>query len=660
MTARGSGADGERVHAGDRRLESALGSAPVYSHGGLIAYRPDIDGLRAVAVLPVVLYHVGVNRLHGGFVGVDVFFVISGFLITQLLSRDLDAGRYSIAQFYVRRARRIFPALFAMMAIVAAATLFLMVGQESLKFRDSMAAATLFASNLYFYATENYFSGGRTSLPLLHTWSLAVEEQFYIAFPLMLWLLRRHLSRIEKPILIGLAILSLAGAVWMVRREESAAFYLPHLRAWELLVGSLLALKVFGSPTRRWQSEALGLLGLAAIGLASVWFRDNKTLFPGESALLPVIGAGLVIYAGGRSGTLCTWGLSLAPVRFIGLISYSLYLWHWPIISLYAYHKGFNWELTPVEQALLVTASLVAAVISWRYIERPFRVHQQKPRTRPAIVLGSSAMVMCALLAISALVPMANSGLRPVDGDSERILAIMNEDHSEAFRSRNCFINRFKQTLADFDRNACLGIDPTKKNYLLIGDSHAAALWRGFSTVDPDINILQATVGACTPVRGSKIPGTCHDFLNFMFTEFIPQHHFDEIILTGRWWSGDIDDALQTAIWLKPYADRTVIFGPSVEYAQALPRALVWSRIAGDPGLVERDRLLKLERLDQDFEARARAAGVSYFSVYRTICPEGRCSVVDAEGLPIIFDADHVRSTGARLVALKARREGQF
>jgi len=660
MTASASGGGGEALATGDSRFGSSLSAAPVYNHGGLIAYRPDIDGLRAIAVVPVVLYHVGINRFHGGFVGVDVFFVISGFLITQLLSRDLDAGRYSITQFYVRRARRIFPALFAMMAVAAVAMLFLAIGREADKFRDSMAAATLFASNLYFYLTEDYFGAGRTSLALLHTWSLAVEEQFYIAFPLVLWLLRRRLPKLEKPILIVLALASLAAAEWMVRSDQPAAFYLPHLRAWELLIGSLLALKTFGSPSRRWQRQCLGMLGLAAIGLASVWYRDNTTPFPGLSALLPAVGAGLVIYSGERSDTLCTWGLSLAPVRFIGLISYSLYLWHWPIIVFYAYHAGFNRELTLVPQVLLVAASLIAAVISWRFIETPFRVHQQKPRTRPAIVLGSSALVMCALLAVSALVPTANSGLRPVDRETQRILAVMEQHDGMAMRDRKCWVNRFKQTLSDYDPGACLNLDPTKKNYLLIGDSHAMDLWGGLSSLDPGINLMQGTVAACTPVRDGIIPGTCRAFLDYMFSDYIPRHHFDEIILSGRWWSGDIDRAIATAAYLKPYADRVVIFGPSVEYAHALPRTLALSRMTKDPGLLDGDRLPVQQQVDHDFEARARAASVDYFSVYKALCADAGCAVVDAEGQPLLFDPDHLSAAGARLVALKAREAGLY
>jgi peptidoglycan/LPS O-acetylase OafA/YrhL len=233
-----------------------------------VKYRPDIDGLRALAVVPVVLYHLKVKPFDGGFVGVDVFFVISGYLITQLIYGEIQQGRYSIVGFYVRRARRIFPALFVMCAVCSAVLLATFLPGEIAEFRSSLIAATLFVSNIYFYITNDYFAAAAETKPLLHTWSLAVEEQFYIFFPLVLLATHRYLLRWQHQSLIAIAVGSLAICTWLAEYNPSAAFYLIHPRAWELLTGALLAIGVVPAIENRWLAEALGALGLVLIALA--------------------------------------------------------------------------------------------------------------------------------------------------------------------------------------------------------------------------------------------------------------------------------------------------------------------------------------------------------------------------------------------------------
>ncbi|RMH46375.1 MAG: acyltransferase [Alphaproteobacteria bacterium] len=252
-------------------------------------YRADIDGLRALAVLPVVLFHAGVPGFSGGYVGVDVFFVISGYLITGILAAETSAGRLSILGFYERRVRRILPALIAVCAVTAAAALAVMMPQDLREFGRSLAGAMLFFSNFVFAAGAGYFDAPAETKPLLHTWSLSIEEQFYLIFPwVMLWLRGRW----RRPVLLALLGASLAASIAGVRFDPENAFFMPHLRAWELLLGGLIALG--WPPAAPRLAPALGLAGLALV-LGPVFLYDRATPFPGLAALAPCIGAGLVI-----------------------------------------------------------------------------------------------------------------------------------------------------------------------------------------------------------------------------------------------------------------------------------------------------------------------------------------------------------------------------
>ncbi len=329
-------------------------------------YRADIDGLRAVAVLPVIAFHAGFPGFSGGFVGVDVFFVISGYLITGILAGDLAEGRYSIARFYERRARRILPALFVMMAVSAVVAHLLLMPPAFKDFSASVFAVALFLSNMLFISEVDYFGPSADEVPLLHTWSLAVEEQFYILFPLILWALWK-LGR-GRALAWGVAAITLASLVfseWAWRHDPAASFYFLPSRAWELGAGALCAL----IPARPGKAarEVLGLAGLAAIVVAVVML-DRSYPFPSLWALLPVGGAVAVILAeGSLAGRLLSW----RPMVAVGLISYSAYLWHNPVF-VFARAAGDR-EPGMLGMLGLSVLSLVLAWLSWRFIEQPFR-----------------------------------------------------------------------------------------------------------------------------------------------------------------------------------------------------------------------------------------------------------------------------------------------
>lgn len=352
-------------------------------------YRPEIDGLRAVAVLPVIAYHAGLPGFSGGFVGVDVFFVISGYLITGILAGDLAAGRFSVARFYERRARRILPALFVVLALSAVAAQLLLMPPAFRDFSASVFAVVLFLSNMLFISEVDYFAPAAENTPLLHTWSLAVEEQFYILFPLILWLLWRiGRGRALAWGVLAVTLASLVFSEWAWRSNPAASFYFLPSRAWELGAGALCALVPLRP--RAGARQVLGLAGLAAIAVA-VGFYDRSVPFPSLWALLPVGGAvALILAEGGAAGRL----LSLRPMVAIGLISYSAYLWHYPLFVF----VRLAWGGDPGVLAMsgLGLLSLGLAALSWRYVERPFRGGGALPRRRQVFFASALGIALFA------------------------------------------------------------------------------------------------------------------------------------------------------------------------------------------------------------------------------------------------------------------------
>jgi peptidoglycan/LPS O-acetylase OafA/YrhL len=425
-------------------------------------YRPDIDGLRAIAVLGVLWYHIDPAVLGGGFVGVDVFFVISGFLITSLIIKDLETGSFSIARFYERRIRRILPALFCMIAACCVAAWFILLPDDYLDFAKSAKYAAISLPNLYFLREiRDYFSPGVERFPLLHTWSLGVEEQFYIAFPLLLTLLFRHVGkpRIRIAVVSVVLIASLVAAVLTVPRHPEKAFFLLHYRAWELMLGALIAM---AKPRLRsvGMNHALGAAGLVMILLAMVLYTAN-TAFPGASAVPPCLGAGLVILTGGDKRVITARLLAWRPLVFIGLISYSVYLWHWPLI-VFARYAGMRESLPAA--ALLGAISLVAGALSWRFIEQPFR----KPitGTRP-MVFAAWALTCVLLIGFWHAARWSQGFAARYSADVLRVL-----DYKEwATAYRNNAAKKFKP-----EESPVYGARNVTPDIAVWGDSHARAL----------------------------------------------------------------------------------------------------------------------------------------------------------------------------------------
>jgi peptidoglycan/LPS O-acetylase OafA/YrhL len=432
-------------------------------------YRADIDGLRAIAVLAVLFFHTNVPGFSGGFVGVDVFFVISGYLITTIILKEIKAENFSIARFYERRIRRIFPALFPVIAFVLAVGAYLFDANAFKYLGQSIAATTLFSSNVLFWSESGYFDAPSLQKPLLHTWSLAVEEQFYIFFPLALMAIHRYLKGKYLLWVMIAFIISLAASIYGVTHNPTATFYLVPTRAWELMVGSILALDALPDLTNNRQRNAFTSSGLALI-LFSIFAYTEATPFPGIAALAPVLGSGFIIYSGRRGAHQAQQLLTARPVVFIGLISYSLYLWHWPLVAFtkYLLFRPF----TGIDSAAIIFASLLLASFSWKFIEQPFRGKQMLlPERKRLFIFAGGVMVVA--VGVGRVIHLQNgmAWRYPLE------IMITNKAKNDSLMLE--LRSKLAKASMKIDNDAALpiiGDKNTQPVFALVGDSHAIAL----------------------------------------------------------------------------------------------------------------------------------------------------------------------------------------
>jgi peptidoglycan/LPS O-acetylase OafA/YrhL len=607
-------------------------------------YRDDIDGLRAVAVLPVVAFHFLIlpTLVTGGFVGVDVFFVISGYLITRTIFHDVNRGTYSIVDFYNRRIRRIFPALFAIFFFCIIVTFFSSLPSEAAQTGRSILSSIFFVSNYFFYSQSGYFDRNAETNPLLHTWSLSVEEQFYVIFPVVIFLTRNLGANARIRLLSGIALASFLSSTWMVFTNSAAAFFLVQFRAWELLIGSLLAIDAVPKLGRQWQAELAGIAGMALIAV-SVLFITKDTPFPGLAALAPCIGTAAIIHSGAAHRTLTGRILAFSPIRFIGLISYSIYLWHWPLIVFY--RLFFANVPNRIEKASLVIICILAATISWRFIERPFREKPYKLKAYGTLAAGGAVMIFTAVMAFA--LPSLINGVFRYPSRAMEVLSYARIDETH-MRAGTCF--SMSSGIAKIIDNRCLQIKPDVPNFLILGDSHAAHLWSGLQASYPTVNFLQATVAGCKPVLEDKgRSAACAEIMQYIFQKFLPHVHLDGVILTARWGSDEIlPELIKTADAVRSHADRVIIFGPMVEYDQALPRimarAIALNKSEAEAADLHRSSLS--QAVDRSFSTAMKGSPIEYASIYRAICPR-ECEIWATEKAPLQFDNDHLTCEGS-------------
>ena len=366
-------------------------------------YRKDIDGLRAIAVLSVIAFHAHPSLFRGGFIGVDVFFVISGYLMGSLIIKDVSMGKFSIVSFYERRIRRIFPALAFMILVTSLLAYYCLLPSELMDYGRSVIAATFSFSNIYFDHTLNYFHRAAPTIPLLHTWSLAVEEQFYVFLPIFIIIAYRIWPTKLWLFLVAATLVSFGLSTYGTFADRTSAYYLLQSRAWELLLGTLVSLNSFPHVKAAIWRNAASLTGVALV-IVSVFCFSPSTIFPGFAALMPCTGAALIIVAGRWGASQAGHMLSWRPLVFVGQISYSLYLWHWPLIVFMRMSELFPLgRRVPHMTALAVFATTIVATLSWKYVEAPFRSGPARPSRMRLFEIAGAAAVVLAAIGLSAI-----------------------------------------------------------------------------------------------------------------------------------------------------------------------------------------------------------------------------------------------------------------
>ena len=604
-------------------------------------YRQDIAGLRGAAVLAVLAYHVDAARIQGGFVGVDIFFVLSGYLIAGILARDLRKGTFSLSAFYERRIRRILPAMFAMLAAVSGLAIYLLLPQDLVNYTAALRAAVLSYSNFFFWHTGNYFSANYTWL-LLHTWSLAVEEQFYIVFPVTLMVLWRY-PRLLLPALWVVFGLSLGYASWLAYHDATAAFYNPVSRAWELLAGCLLALVRARPRLSRQTKQVVCWVGLGLV-LFPVFFYSKLTVFPGASALLPCGGTVLLLGIGEGEPMIVSRLLSWKPLTWFGTISYSLYLWHWPVIL------ASHFEVFPLLRShgpgkiMLPLISVMLGYLSWRFIEQPFRVPSvPRKRWEPFSAAASGA---CGLLLLSGVIWKAHGfpGRFP-----PRALEIASWASKQQELDEYNMIT-MRHGLSSWSVTDHAVLDPKGNNYLLIGDSHAAALRPGFAA-QPGVNLQMAVQANCEPLIDLPETSACGAMSRYLFQQFLPYHQVNLVLYTHRWLDrSEIDAMAPTVMWFKKKRIPVILIGPVPEYRAPLPMLLAYSVRLNEPGFAARNLDPKYADLDRYLQEKTTQWQIPYISAYRTYCPKLHCKeYMDSDQLiPTLYDGGHVTNVAAK------------
>ena len=557
-------------------------------------YRPEIDGLRAIAVLAVVLFHAGLG-VPGGYVGVDVFFVISGFLITGLIMRDLELGQFTLAQFWERRARRIIPALVVVVLATLVAGWFLLLPSDYANLGRSAAWQSVFGANIHYYLDTSYFTGAAEEKPLLHTWSLAVEEQFYMVVPLLLLGLFRF-SRFRRPGILLLLFaagitISLVASIYGVSHHPAFAFYLLPTRGWELLCGAFVALTpaAWSLRSHPWR-ECLCGLGLVGI-LIPCWLYSKTTPFPGLAAVPPCFGTALFIWASTTSphaNSNCPLVmariLSARPLVFVGLVSYSLYLWHWPVFAFSTYF----WVFEPIPFGFrlgMASVSFAVAVLSWRYVETPFRKRHLCANRSTMFNFGTGSMAVVTALGGVILLGQGFPARLPPDvieyANAKEDMEGIHELTADAVRAGRLV------PLGNPDPQVPVSL-------LLWGDSYAMAAAPAFDQFLKENGLAgrQATAPATAPVLGAywpmgKLtnPKDTKAFNEAVF-DYIKKHRIPNVVLVGNWeiYSDDrgsvpLDTALLSTIQrlveagTQPYL---LLQGPRPQFD--VPKALAMAR----------------------------------------------------------------------------------
>ena len=627
-----------------------------------MSYRKEIDGLRAVAVLAVMLFHAQFPLFSGGFVGVDIFFVISGYLITQIIITEVKSGSFSLIRFYDRRIRRILPALYAMMFICLPVAWFVLVNPADFKdFCKSLLAIPLSVSNILFWRESGYFDIMTALKPFLHTWSLAVEEQYYLLFPVYLLITWKWGPKISFWLIIFLGVLSIAFAQWGSIHLPVFNFYWLPARIWELFAGALIPIFYFvfrvpaSMPSPAWRSglkaETLGVVGLVLV-FSSIFLMDERMLWPSAWTVIPVSGTVLILLFTSH----LTWVgrlLSVRPLVVIGLMSYSAYLWHQPLLAFARYQfDTLSWGF----RLALVLSAFAFGWLSWRFIETPFR-DKNRFSSKQIFIIALSCSVFFVLVGITGY--LRSGFILQLSTKDQPVFAYGMKTFMQDIRGDRCFIQGFD--LAGMYGQECSTTAKPDQAVLLWGDSYAAALYLGLKAEYGEV--MQFTAGGCAPIFGDARERIGCKTLNERVMMEIERHKPKTIYLAANWFAYAFDNvAAKSAVrqikeWIPDV--RIVLIGNVPHWAKGLPREVLQSVNSFDRELyMPVSKLFELKDSDRQLDEFSRAHAIEFISALDLLCKEQNCLAITLtnHGPRLIsFDYGHLTKAGSETLVQAIR-----
>lgn len=646
-------------------------------HDGKTLYRPDIDGLRAIAVLSVVLYHLNKAWVPGGYVGVDIFFVVSGFLITRNIWGEMVAGRFSLANFYLRRIRRIAPAFLVMTVVVLLIGSALLLPDDLLRLAKSALWGAVSLSNLFFWRhlDTSYFADSSDEVPLLHTWSLGVEEQFYFIWPTLLLLALRLPKRRAGVLMMAacICVASFACGELTNTTAQKFSYYMLPARAGELMIGALLALweqfrigSLNGSSRDRWQAEVWAFLGFGLVAY-SLYMLNDTSKFPGINAIYPCVGAALLMLAGERDSKIVQWLLTSRPVVFIGLISYSLYLWHWPVLAFIRYFYG---SVEAMRAVLAVTSISILSVLSYRYIELPARRWKARPLRQVLALYAIPSAALCFV----AIIMVASGGLESLIKSSPSYrygLARIEKYTAPAYEfPYNCQLSNYDSNILHASRciiGSAMGANRGREpGMLLWGDSEAAhyigvlgqfAKLGGFA-------FRNATYSACPPMFGGDYGVASYkvgcDKFRPLVQAAILSGSFRTVVISGAWsnYARNLEfrqDLERTLSAITAKGIHVVILGEAPYFPNYNRNCELRALRVGGGDCEKRLTMPDVGKaaIDRYLESLASVReGVTYVDARSVICHDGVCSPY-VNGRPVYYNSTHLSMEGSWLIGEK-------
>jgi peptidoglycan/LPS O-acetylase OafA/YrhL len=626
---------------GDLRTQLACPEARI------LRYRPEVDGLRALAVLPVIFFHAGFDLFSGGFVGVDIFFVISGYLITSIILTEVKAGTFSLLNFYERRARRILPALFLVVAACIPFAWLWLTPSHMREFTASVRYLAAFVSNIYFYKESGYFGPKAELEPLLHTWSLSVEEQYYVLYPLLVLTLWKYAPRALPFALLGFAVGSLTYANQEVVQDSYAAFFLLPSRFWELMLGSVLAFLVVQGTLKVKGNQAASLLGLCLI-LYAVFAFSNDTPTPSVYTLIPTVGAALILLCATAETRV---GALLGSKAFVGLglISYSAYLWHQPIFA-FARHRNLA-DPSPPLMLTLVLLSLALAWLSWAYVEQPFRRRDWIKQMQVFVIasLLSAAFLTFGILGETA----AGYAFRiPAHEKFERELQKADDERSILIKRDICHFNN-KTTKLGLEKFLkqwnCKGSDSSGNlmsiPLIVTGDSHSADLVMALKL--NGLNPLQLGGARCSLVP-SKMSPDCKLIFDVLFNQVKDDGSYQYLALVNRFSEDEltVDAITEMLSYWEGFGKKLIFFVGMPNFPYFKETLTNGEQPVFDHKISELSKRPGIIQLLHD-------QGVYLVDREKVFCAINKCGFVSHDGSLLLTDGEHLSRTGALLFGQK-------